>query len=340
MALFEKNWYTVPWKLVPNKIVRYPGGREIDRFRGIFPGADDGRPEAWVGSDTRTVDAAEKGDPNDGCAEVMLPDGSRRYLFEAVEADPEAALGAAHIARNGARIGVLVKLLDAEKQLGLQTHPTRAYAKEWFGSDYGKEESWYVIGKREDIRAMEDCCHKIPVEVGDAFFIQAGLPHAIGCGCFVAEVQEPSDITVGAHKLPDGTPEEQAFHKERLLGCYIYNGADYAENLRRYRIEPKRLRGGDWGEERVVIGTAQTPYFSFTQLTAEKPVALKRTGTPQIAVVLEGGGTLRCGEAAMPVQKADEFFIPYSAGEITLEPQDRTVLLLCNPAGADYGAQA
>ena len=263
---------------------------------------------------------------------------------------------------------MLVKLLDAEKQLGLQTHPTRAYAKEWFGSDYGKEESWYVIGKREDspetpyvymgfkagvtremfeaafdrgdIRAMEDCCHKIPVEVGDAFFIQAGLPHAIGCGCFVAEVQEPSDITVGAHKLPDGTPEEQAFHKERLLGCYIYNGADYAENLRRYRIEPKRLRGGDWGEERVVIGTAQTPYFSFTQLTAEKPVALKRTGTPQIAVVLEGGGTLRCGEAAMPVQKADEFFIPYSAGEITLEPQDRTVLLLCNPAGADYGAQA
>ena len=150
MALFEKNWYTVPWKLVPNKIVRYPGGREIDRFRGIFPGADDGRPEAWVGSDTRTVDAAEKGDPNDGCAEVMLPDGSRRYLFEAVEADPEAALGAAHIARNGARVGVLVKLLDAEKQLGLQTHPTRAYAKEWFGSDYGKEESWYVIGKRED----------------------------------------------------------------------------------------------------------------------------------------------------------------------------------------------
>ena len=38
MALFEKNWYTVPWKLVQNKIVRYPGGREIDRFRGIFPG--------------------------------------------------------------------------------------------------------------------------------------------------------------------------------------------------------------------------------------------------------------------------------------------------------------
>ena len=190
---------------------------------------------------------------------------------------------------------------------------------------------------RGDIRAMEDCCHKIPVEVGDAFFIQAGLPHAIGCGCFVAEVQEPSDITVGAHKLQSGTPEEQAFHKERLLGCYIYNGADYEENLRRYRIEPKLLRSGDWGEERVVIGADQTQYFSFTRLTAEKPVALRRTGTPQIAIVLEGGGTLRCGETAMPIRKADELFIPYSAGEITLEPQEKTVLLLCNPAGADYG---
>lgn len=365
MALFEKIFYRVPWKLVPNKIVRYPGGREIDRFRGIWPGADDGRPEAWVGSDTRTVNAVEKGDPNDGCAEVILPDGSKHYLFEVVEANPEEALGAAHVARSGSRIGVLVKLLDAEKQLGLQTHPTRPYAKEWFGSDYGKEESWYVISKRDDspetpyvymgfkegvtremfeeaydrgdIRAMEDCCHKIPVEVGDAFFIQAGLPHAIGCGCFVAEVQEPSDITVGARKLPGGTPEEQAFHKERLLGCYIYNGADYEENLRRYRIQPKVLRSGAWGEETVVIGLDQTEYFSFTRLEAAGKIDLKRTGTPQIVLVLEGKATLRCGETELPICKADELFIPCSAGEITLEPSEKTVLILCNPAGADYG---
>ena len=86
------EWYEYPWKLVQNKIVRYPGGREIDRFRGIFPGEDDGRPEAWVGSDTRTSDAAEKGDPNDGCAECILPDGRRCYLFEAIDACPEQVL--------------------------------------------------------------------------------------------------------------------------------------------------------------------------------------------------------------------------------------------------------
>ena len=363
--MFEKNLYTVPWKLVQNKIVRYPGGREIDRFRGIYPGSDDGRPDAWVGSDTCTRNAAETGDPNNGCAEVILPDGTQCYLFEAVKAAPQEALGAAHMERNGTGVGVLVKLLDAEKQLGLQTHPTRPYAKEWFNSDYGKEESWYVISKRDDspetpyvymgfkegvtyemfeeaydrddIRAMEDCCHKIPVEVGDAFFIQAGLPHAIGCGCFVAEVQEPSDITVGATKLPKGTEEEQEFHKKRLLGCYIYNGADYEENLRRYRIPPKVLRSGEWGEESVVIGKDQTSFFSFTKLEACGKVQLKRTGTPQIVIVLEGKAVLRCGDTVMDIAKADELFIPYAAGEITLEPEEKTVLILSNPAGADYG---
>ena len=30
------NIYKLPWRLVPNKIVRYPGGREIDKFRGAM----------------------------------------------------------------------------------------------------------------------------------------------------------------------------------------------------------------------------------------------------------------------------------------------------------------
>ena len=37
------KFYEQPLRLVWNKLVRYPGGREIDRFRGIYPGADDGR---------------------------------------------------------------------------------------------------------------------------------------------------------------------------------------------------------------------------------------------------------------------------------------------------------
>ncbi len=358
--------YAYPWRLVQNKIVRYPGGREIDRFRGIYPGEDDGRPEAWVGSDTRTVNAVEKGDPNDGCAECILPDGTRCYLFEAIGKDPEKALGEKHRKLTGDQLGVLVKLLDAEKQLGLQTHPTRAYAKEHFGSDFGKEESWYVLSKREDveeppyvlmgfkegvtreqfekgfdagdIHAMEQCCHKVPVEVGDAFFIEAGLPHAIGPGCFVAEVQEPSDITVGAWKKRDGTEEEKEAYKQRLLGCYNYNGADFEENLRRYRIAPRTIREGDWGKEELIIGQGQTEYFSFTRLSVNSSAPMLKTGFHQIAIVLSGRGVLRCADREEELKQGDELFFPYACKEVTIEakPGEEIAILLCNPPGARY----
>ncbi len=74
------------------------------------------------------------------------------------------------------------------------------------------------------------------------FFVGAGLPHAIGAGCFVVEVQEPSDITVGAERLckrqPDVTEEEEAAYDNRLLDTYIYDGCTYEENLKRWLIDP------------------------------------------------------------------------------------------------------
>ncbi len=359
------NIFQMPWRLVQNKIVRYPGGREIDRFRGIDPPQDDGRPEAWIGSDTRTMHAASGSDPNDGCSRCILPDGRECWLFEAIAENPKEALGEAHIALNGERIGVLVKLLDAQRQLGLQAHPTRPYAKKYFDSDYGKEESWYVIGLRDDteeppyvlmgfkedadrlkfeagydagdIHAMEQCCHKIPVSVGDVFFVAAGVPHAIGPGCFVVEVQEPSDTIVGAEKPHKPMKQEEAeAYKQRLLGCYIYNGCDYEENLRRYRISPTVIRSGEWGSESLLIGPAQTNYFSFTQLDAMKEVPLLATGHLQTVIVLNGAGVLEGEHTHLPIKKADELFFPASMEKLRLIPEKGGVsLVLCNPGDVD-----
>lgn len=358
--------YQYPLRIVPNKIIRYPGGREIDRFRGVAPARDDGRPEAWVGSDTRTVDAADKGDPNDGCSRCILPDGRAAYLFEVVQTYPEQMLGCFHRKKHGDRVGVLVKLLDAQEQLGLQTHPTRDYAKKFFSSEYGKEESWYVLGLREDseekpyvllgfkegvrredfekaydaqdIEAMESYCHKIPVKVGDAFYIDAGAPHAIGCGCFMVEVQEPSDITVGARKLPEANQAEQEKHKQRLLGCYRYQGRSFDENLKRFRIPSRSLRSGDWGEERLIIGQGTAQYFSFSRLEVRKEATLLPTDTLQIAIVLSGRGTLICQDHELNLKQGDELFIPHAVQDLKVMPEDGSVLvmMLCHPKPIDY----
>ena len=383
----DKVRNSMPWRLVQNKIVRYPGGREIDKFRGVLPAQDDGRPEAWVGSDTRTIAAlrgsvsgagsaggigdATATDPNDGCAECILPDGTRLYLFEAIAADPASVLGRRHINISGPQLGYLVKLLDAERQLMLQSHPTRAYAKEQFGSDFGKEESWYILATRDDapeppyiyigfkegitremfesaydaqdVDAIESCCHKVKVEPGDAFFIKAGAPHAVGPGCFLLEVQEPSDITVGWRKLRSGTSEEQEAHKQRLLGCFIYDGAGEAENLGKYRIPPRIIRSGGWGYEELIIGQGQTDYFSFTKLHTNSEVRLIHTGFPQIAVVTDGAGVLTCGNTAMRLKRGDELFIPYAANRIKIKPsaaqpggKNTISIILCNPGQVYY----
>lgn len=358
--------FKTPWRLVQNKLTRYPGGREIDRFRGIWPGADDGRPEAWIGSDTRVVDVAQKADPNEGCQECILPDGRQIYLYQAIGLDPTAALGPAHLARFGQKMGILVKLLDAQLQLGLQCHPDRAYAKRWFDSDFGKAESWYIIGKRQDceeppyvllgfkegvrradfekgfwaddIRAMEACCHKIPVEVGQVFNVEAGVPHAVGPGCFLVEVQEPSDITVGAVRKKDGTREEQDFFNRRLLGCYAYEGRSYEENLKRFCIPPRLLRAGSWGSEQLLLGgAARSPYFSFTRLEAAGPTELTATGHLQVGLCLQGSCRLTAAGGTLAVKKADEFFLPAAVGPVQVLPQGGpVVLVLCHPAGVEW----
>ena len=176
------------------------------------------------------------------------------------------------------------------------------------------------------------------MEVGDTYFIEAGTPHAIGGGCFVAEVQEPSDITVGARKLREASPEEQLRHRDRLLGCYHYDGADYEENLKKYRIPPQTVRRGDWGKEQLLIGPGQTEYFSFTRLDLTGETELVRTGYPQVAIVLSGSGTLFCGGCELPLKQADELFFPNSCGALTVRAQEGEALslLLCNPAGVSF----
>jgi len=277
-------------------------------------------------------------------------------LKDLIESYPAELLGKSHVSRFGSNTCLLVKLLDAREQLGLQTHPTREYARKHFNSEFGKVESWYIIDvrkdqeeqpyvllgfkegisreifeelyERQDIKAMEEWCHKIPVSPGDMFFVDAGVPHAVGPGCFMVEVQESSDITVGVRKRKFSSAGEELEYKERLLGCYQYRGASYQDNLSRYKILPRVISQDTGGTETLLLGGEQTSYFSVTEVKVTDEFPFRDTGTFSIVIVLDGEGEMIYEGGRMSIRKSNEIFLPAGIKNLIWANRGRTPLKL------------
>lgn len=370
MSIFHQ-----PWRLVQNQ-VRSPGGYAMDVFRGIYPPKDiPNGSEAWVGSITVANGANEK-NPHLGCSEVDLPDGRRMYLFEAIDMNPETVLGQAHIDKFGKGLGVLVKLLDAKEQYFLQAHPTRETAKELWNSDYGKEECWYIIATRDDTEELpylligfqpgttqeefiyryrntplserDKLCHKVEVHAGEAYFVPGGMAHALGAGCLVLEVQEPSDLAVVAitqqelldyrrKANPKGVfyPEDNDLYEKRLFNTFLWGGEERDEVLKKTRSPQSVIRSGEWGVEHLIFGKEHTKFFSCTKaVVTGGSMPVHSTGDIRIGVVLKGSGHLEFEGGTMELKQGDEIFFPcdipglHLAGEIEL--------IFCNPGDVAY----
>lgn len=134
-------------------------------------------------------------------------------LADVIRAHPDY-LGSRHAGES--ELPILIKFIDAKKDLSVQVHPTDAYAQEHENGQRGKTEMWYVLdaGKdasliyglrysasqqqmRQMIRegSVTKILQKVPVKKDDLFFIEAGTIHAIGAGTLVAEIQENSNLT-------------------------------------------------------------------------------------------------------------------------------------------------
>ena len=145
-------------------------------------------------------------------------------------ADHPEALGSA-----AARFGefpILIKFIDAAKDLSIQVHPDNAYARAHEGQA-GKTEMWYVVDAQpgaclyygveealtpqqleEAIRTDALCgkLHKVEAHRGDVFFLAPGTVHAIGAGLLIAEVQQSSNVTYRVYDYgrldADGRPRD------------------------------------------------------------------------------------------------------------------------------------
>lgn len=343
----------------------YTGGAALDRWHGR-EGENGTFPEDWAASTTRAGNPGRE-DIVEGLSRVISLEGAP-YLADVIARDPLAFFGPAHLKAFGKKAGFLVKLIDAGERLTIQVHPDRQFAKAYLGSDYGKTESWYILGgngsdaepciylgfkpgvtrgmwkdifDRQDIPAMLDCLHRIPVQAGECYFISAGVPHAIGKGCFLAEIQEPTDYTMRTELV---TPAGRRIHErqchqgvgyERMLDCFHYDGVTLEETLARWRSEPVCLREEMGGRIDSLIDSRQTPLFSMRRVTVTGGMKLPATGCMRILMVLSGSGRAEMAGGCMALRQGDVLAVRADCGNIGLTCEtDTMVLLECLPPRA------
>jgi mannose-6-phosphate isomerase len=311
----------------------YRGGAAIAELRGD-PTADAG-PEDWVASTTARFGAAPAG-------LTALPGGA--LLRDAVAADPVGWLGAAHVAEFGADTALLVKLLDAGQRLPVHCHPSNGFAASHLDCRHGKTEAWLVIGTtgpdptvhagfrsdvpadvvarwvdEQDGPALLGALNPIAVRPGDAVFVPAGLPHAIGAGVFIVELQQPTDFSVTLEWrgfLPDPDGWHLGLGRDAALTCVdrMAWSADRLSGLIR--------RTGD--ASGPLLPADADPFFRADRVRAG-------TWEPSFAVlvVLAGSGELRTSGGVLPVRRGSTVVVPFGAGEAELRGD--AVAIRCRP---------
>ena len=313
----------------------YTGGKLIEALHGNENAPDTNFPEEWIMSTVRARNSGRE-DIVEGIS--FTEDGTS--LLDIIEKDPVKALGEAHVKRYNNSLGVLVKLIDSAERLTIQVHPTREKAKELFNSEFGKTECWHIIGGREidgekpsiyfgfkpgitreywkecfdkqDIPSMLGCLNRFFVKPGETYLICGGVPHAIGSGCFLIEVQEPTDYTIRTERVtPQGLAVSdfmchQGLGFDKMFDCFDYDG--YTEQQIRDRFCVKKS-----GEEIIGYGSTEMFRLTMTELNGNS-VTIESYDSFSGIYVLEGEGVVDGAE----VSRGAQYFIPAAAEPFTV----------------------
>lgn len=341
-----------PLQLAPNYVWRtYRGGSELRTFRGEAGTADDHFPEDWLASTVRARNGAKSTGADEGLSRVDWQGTSCLLANLAGEAEE-------YFPGEGAKgFGVLLKLLDSAERLHIQAHPNNDYVRKTFHGTVGKTECWYVLSTRQedawvylglqrppspkewqrmieeqDIAAMLGCFDRIPVKPGDCLMVPAGVPHAIGEGIFLMELQQPSDwvvrceFTVGDYTLP----HEARFMGLELAQCLeIFDFTAYAPDA--WRQKPREVARGIGHVEEEVIDAAHAKYFRMRRLhgtgTAEFSCA-----EPAVLIVTSGKGTLSTPGKTFSLKHGETVLLPSSSTPLQWQPSaDAWEFLLAQP---------
>ncbi len=219
--------------------------------------------------------------------------------------------------RFGDEFPLLIKFIDARQDLSIQVHPTDEVAHRQ-GKERGKTEMWYIMesdagaklysGLKQQITPEEykamvendticDALAQYEVKEGDVFFLPAGRIHAIGAGCFLAEIQQTSDVTyrIYDYKRKDKDGNYRELHTKEAAESIDYH---VEKNYRtHYTAQPNRG-----------ITLVKCPYFCTSVYDIDSPMTIDYSSLDSFVILIgmKGEGMLTDNEGNTVSLKAGE----------------------------------
>lgn len=303
------------------------GGSDICRFKNIQPERD-GIGESWEISGVKgNVSVVSNGDL------------SGTSLDEMIQTYKGALVGNKIYEQFGPTFPLLIKFIDARDDLSIQVHPDDKLAKERHDS-FGKTEMWYVVKATPDAflysgfeqqitpdeyvekvknNTFTDTLMRYEVQEGDVFFLPAGRVHAIGAGCFIAEIQQTSDITyrIYDYNRKDTAGNTRELHTELAKDAIDYNVQDSYQTTYEQAInQPVKL--------------VTSSYFTTHLLELDRPMERDYQTIDSFVILICMGGSCTLNDNkgnSVHVAQGETVLVPAQSESIKLSPNGDCKLL-------------
>lgn len=341
-------------KLQANRVRRmYLGGGRIDAFCGVPVDVSDGvpRPEDWLASTTQAfngvceIEGEGLGRLEDGrlvkdaigdlpCL-VKLLDSDERLVIQAHPTVPCAKrLFGSPVGKTECWYFLPGTADDACVYLGFKPGITREKWKKAVCASVNCDLP--LANNRERLLSVNNdilsFLHRVPVASGDFVFVNGGVPHAIGAGCFMVELQEPSDLMVVAERFtPSGRriPDGKIFcglDLEGMLDVYGYEGLSFEDACAKYVRKCSQMPIGHKSQLATnanavcICGSDFTDKFSMWRMSGGGTLPLDGKGA--VAVVTDGAGEVN----GLAVKKGDRLVV---TGEAAVATRGNAAFVVC-----------
>ena len=341
-----------------NRVYRiYKGGMSYkELFNDRFDdGTDNMFPEEWIASKVKAINPKYFGE-RDGVSKIK---DTNVFFDDLLNDYKEELLG-------NRKYDCLVKFLDSAVRLPFQVHPTKEFSRKHFNSEYGKTEAWLVVAKRPNAKLyfgfkdkitkeqlsileersevekdiMGNLLAGVDVNVGDIWLIKAGLIHAIGAGCTIVEVQEPTDFTIQPERWCNDyhiSYEEEYIGLDKDTALNAINYDIYGESAKAYaKVTPTITIDTPTYKKEEMISYEDTPCFGENRHTIKNGGNFVMDFAPSVYICLDGNAVITGENYRKEIKKGDYFYLPFIAeGKFTVSTETTATLIECLPSKQD-----